>query len=160
MPKRNRKKSVSEVLAEPFDVPADPTPHVGYSFGQELAVETETKTEIVCDEPDQVRSASPSLSTDVQPSLPPTPPYSPPLAQQWAEPRWDFTKMGSAEEALLELYKECRPYDMPIPDLKDVRRALIAQNYTIRGTFHGKNIGHLNLKNFPNVGLSKYNGPK
>lgn len=161
MGKRNRKKSVSEVLSEPIDVPADVTPDVGFSFGQPLAVETQTP-ESVCDKTEEL---SEPRETQSPVSAEPSPvethvPYSPPLSQQWAEPRWNFEKMGSAEEALVELYKEVRPYDLPAPDLKDVKRALIAQNYTIRGSFHGKNIGHLNFKNFPSVSLSKYNGPK
>ena len=160
MGKRNRKKSVSEVLSEPIDVPADVTPDVGFSFGQPLAVDTQTP-ESVCDKTEEPSEPRETQSPVSQSSSTETPvPYSPPLSQQWAEPRWNFEKMGSAEEALVELYKEVRPYDLPAPDLKDVKRALIAQNYTIRGSFHGKNIGHLNFKNFPSVSLSKYNGPK
>lgn len=153
--KRNRKKSVSEVLDEPIDAPCDETPRVGFSFGQPLAIEPATP-ESVCDETDPVAS---NVSIEpVETSMPAT--YSPPLSVQWAQPRWDFSKMTTAEQALQELYKECRPYDLPVPELKDVKRALIAQNYTIRGAFHGKNVGHLNFRNFPNVSLAKYNGPK
>lgn len=175
---------MSEVLAEPIDIPPSQTPSVAYTFGESGNNEegtsnnspnticccvTKAKEEqcesCMCNQQEEpVVTASPSSTVVALPSSPEPavlhPICPPPLPASSMQPRWNFASYDSVYVAALELFKACEPTTMDVPELHDVQRALLAQNNTIRGTFFGKNVGFLNLRNFPQVSLSKYNGPK